>query len=48
VRNGKAVAKITAASKNEKEIAYNRLIEMIKRSKPVTEEIELEVIREES
>lgn len=47
LRNGRAVAKITAASKNEKELAYNRLVEIIKKSKPVTENIELEVIREE-
>jgi antitoxin (DNA-binding transcriptional repressor) of toxin-antitoxin stability system len=47
LKNGKAVAKITAASKNEKELAYNRLVEIIKKSKPITENIELEGIREE-
>ena len=47
LRNGRAVAKITATSKNEKELAYNRLMEIIKKSKPITEIIELEGIREE-
>lgn len=47
LKNGKAVAKITAASKNEKELAYNRLVEIIKKSKPIAENIELEGIREE-
>lgn len=47
IKNGRAVAKITAASKNEKELAYNRLLEIIKKSKPVTESSRLEHIREE-
>ncbi|ADL08364.1 type II toxin-antitoxin system Phd/YefM family antitoxin [Thermosediminibacter oceani] len=47
LKNGKAVAKLTAVSKNDKEIAYDRLLEMIKRSKPVSEEIDLEAMREE-
>ncbi|ERM90703.1 MULTISPECIES: type II toxin-antitoxin system Phd/YefM family antitoxin [Caldanaerobacter] len=47
LKNGKPVAKLTAVSKNEKEIAYDRLLEMIKKSKPVTEEIDLKAAREE-
>jgi antitoxin (DNA-binding transcriptional repressor) of toxin-antitoxin stability system len=47
LKNGRAVAKITAASQNEKEIAYNRLIEIIRKSKPITEKIKFEGIREE-
>jgi len=47
LRKGKAVAKLTAASKNEKEIAYSRLLSMIKQSEPVTEEIDLDDIRKE-
>ena len=47
LRNGRAVAKITAASKNEKELAYNRLMEIIKKSKPVKESVGLDVMREE-
>lgn len=46
-KNGKAVAKLTAVSKNDKEIAYNRLLKMIKRSKPVTEHIDLKAMRKE-
>ncbi|SFQ19703.1 type II toxin-antitoxin system Phd/YefM family antitoxin [Caldicoprobacter faecalis] len=47
LRNGKVVAKLTAVSKNEKEIAYSRLLEMIKQSEPVTEDIDLDVMRKE-
>lgn len=47
VRNGKVVAKLTSASKSEKEIAYNRLMNMIKQSKPVTDDIDLKEVREE-
>jgi antitoxin (DNA-binding transcriptional repressor) of toxin-antitoxin stability system len=47
IRNGKAVAKISAASKNEKELAYNRLLEIIQKGKPITESVELESLREE-
>jgi len=47
LRKGKAVAKLTSVSKNEKEIAYSRLLGMIKQSEPVTEEIDLDDIRKE-
>jgi len=47
LRKGKAVAKLTSVSKNEKEIAYSRLLDMIKQSEPVTEEIDLDDIRKE-